>query len=192
MLNKNGNIQTFIGCDAAYDDADVVIFGAPYDSTTSNRPGTRFAASAMRLESWGLETYSPYQDLDLTDKNIYDAGELELPFGRPEPALGMIEMTAAEIIKDGKKPLMIGGEHLVTLGAVRAAYVKYPDLRIIHLDAHTDLREHYLGERYPMQRSCAAAMTIWVMIGSFNLVYAVARAKSLLGPMATPICKSLI
>ena len=147
MLNKNGNIQTFIGCDAAYDDADVVIFGAPYDSTTSNRPGTRFAASAMRLESWGLETYSPYQDLDLTDKNIYDAGELELPFGRPEPALGMIEMTAAEIIKDGKKPLMIGGEHLVTLGAVRAAYVKYPDLRIIHLDAHTDLREHYLGER---------------------------------------------
>ena len=146
MLNKSGNIQNFIGCDAAYDDAKIVIFGAPYDSTTSNRPGTRFAAAAMRVDSFGLETYSPYQDLDLEDARIYDAGELELPFGRPEPALGMIEAAAAQIMADGKMPVMIGGEHLVTLGAIRAAAKLHPNLRIIHLDAHTDLREDFLGE----------------------------------------------
>ena len=145
-LNKSGNIQNFIGCDATYDDAKAVIFGAPYDSTTSNRPGTRFGAPIIRLDSHGIETYSPYQNLDLLDTQIYDAGELELPFGRPEPALGMVEAATAQIMADGKVPLMIGGEHLVTLGAIRAAAKKYPDLRIIHLDAHTDLREDFLGE----------------------------------------------
>lgn len=145
-LNKSGNIQNFIGCDASYDDAKIVIFGAPFDSTTSNRPGTRFASSVIRLDSYGLETYSPYQNLDLEDMQVYDAGELELPFGRPEPALDMIEDAAGQILADGKMPLMLGGEHLVTLGSVRAAAKKYPSLHIIHLDAHTDLRENYLGE----------------------------------------------
>jgi len=145
-INKSGNIQNFIGCDATYDDANVVIFGAPYDSTTSNRPGTRFAAQTVRLDSWGLETYSPYQNMDLEDVQIYDAGELELPFGCPKPALDMIETAVAQVLADGKVPLMIGGEHLVTLGAVRAAAKKYPNLHIIHLDAHTDLRQDYLGE----------------------------------------------
>jgi len=147
MLNKKGNIYNFIGCDAAYDDADIVIFGAPFDSTTSNRPGARFGPSAMRSDSYGIETYSPYQDLDLENKFIYDAGDLELPFGRPQPMLAAIEDAVAQIIADGKIPLMLGGEHLVTLGAIRAAAAKHPNLHIIHLDAHTDLRDDYLGER---------------------------------------------
>ena len=146
MLNKSGNIQNFIGCDAPYDDAKIVIFGAPFDSTTSNRPGTRFGAAAVRADSFGLETYSPYQNLDLEDKQIYDAGELELPFGRPEPALEAIEAATAQILADGKVPLMVGGEHLVTLGAVRATAKKHPNLHIIHLDAHTDLRDEFLGQ----------------------------------------------
>ncbi|MCL2574513.1 MAG: agmatinase [Defluviitaleaceae bacterium] len=145
-LNKTGNIQNFLGCDASYDDANVVIFGAPYDSTTSNRPGTRFGAAAVRGDSYGLETYSPYQDADLEDKHIYDAGELELSFGRPEPVLDVIENATSQILADGKIPLMIGGEHLVMLGAVRAIAKKHPNLRIIHLDAHTDLRQDYMGE----------------------------------------------
>ncbi|MCL2376505.1 MAG: agmatinase [Defluviitaleaceae bacterium] len=147
MLNKNGNIQTFLGCDATYEDAKIVVFGAPYDGTTSNRPGTRFGPPVVRADSSGLETYSPYQNADLEDVQIYDAGELELPFGRPEPALDMIEAATSQILLDGKIPLMIGGEHLVTLGAVRAAAKKHPNLHIIHLDAHTDLREDYLGEK---------------------------------------------
>jgi agmatinase len=138
----------FIGADKTFEEAKVVLFGAPYDSTTSFRPGTRFGPSAVRSESFGIETYSPYQDRDLeTDSSVHDAGDLELPFGAPDRALDMIEGMAAEILDAGKVPFLLGGEHLVTLGAVRAAFKRHPDLRIIHFDAHADLREDYLGVR---------------------------------------------
>ncbi len=145
---KNKNIHTFIGCDNEYEESKVVIFGAPFDSTTSFRPGTRFASSLMRNESFGIETYSPYQDKDLEDINIFDAGDLELSFGNSESALKDIENMATEILKDGKIPFMIGGEHSVTLATVRAVAEKYPDLHIIQFDAHTDLRDDYLGQKY--------------------------------------------
>lgn len=141
----NRNIETFIGCDAAYEEADTVLFGAPFDSTTSYRPGTRFASRAIRGESFGIETYSPYQDKDLTDYAVFDSGDLELPFGNSAAALEQIEAFAGQILDGGKRPLMIGGEHLVTLGAVRAAVKRFPDLHVIHFDAHTDLRQDYLG-----------------------------------------------
>ena len=139
------NIETFIGCDADYSDARIVLYGAPFDSTTSFRPGARFGPSAMRHESFGLETYSPYQDADLTDCAVFDSGDMELCFGSAQAALNDIEARAAEILQDGKFPLLLGGEHLVTLGAVRAAAKKHPDLHIIHFDAHADLRDNYLG-----------------------------------------------
>ncbi len=141
------NIETFIGCDAAYEDAKIVLFGAPFDSTTSYRPGARFGSAAIRHESFGLETYSPYQDRDLEDISVFDAGDLELCFGSAEAALKDIEGRAREILEDGKMPFLIGGEHLVTLGAVRAAAEKYPGLHIIHFDAHADLRDDYLGAK---------------------------------------------
>lgn len=143
MLKKN--METFIGCDCEYEEAQIVLFGAPFDSTTSFRPGARFGSAAMRHESFGLETYSPYQDKDLTDYNIFDSGDLELCFGSAEGALADIKERAATILEDGKFPLLLGGEHLVTLGAVQAVFEKYPDLHIIHFDAHADLREDYLG-----------------------------------------------
>lgn len=143
MLNKN--IQTFIGCDCDYNDARIVLFGAPFDSTTSFRPGTRFASQSMRSESFGIETYSPYQDEDLTDIKVFDSGDLELPFGIPEQALLDIEERTQTILDDGKLPCMIGGEHLVTLGAVRAAAKKYDNLHVVQFDAHADLRNDYLG-----------------------------------------------
>ena len=145
MLSKN--IETFIGCDSDYTDAELVIFGAPFDSTTSYRPGTRFGPSAIRHESFGLETYSPYQDKDLEDHAIMDSGDLELCFGSIDQALKDIQGRAEQILQDGKIPLLLGGEHLVTLGSVRAAVQKYPDLHVIHFDAHTDLREDYLGAK---------------------------------------------
>lgn len=141
----NKNVFTFIGCDCEYEDAKIVLFGAPFDSTTSFRPGTRFASSAIRSESFGIETFSPYQDKDLLDYNVFDSGDLELPFGSPEQALLDIEDRTREILSDGKIPFMIGGEHLVTLGEFRAVAEKYPDVNIIHFDAHCDLREDYLG-----------------------------------------------
>ena len=141
------NIETVLGCDSSYRAADIVLYGAPYDSTTSYRPGARFGPSAIRHESYGLETYSPYQNADLTEFDIFDSGDLELCFGSSELALGDIEARAAEILQDGKLPLLLGGEHLVTLGAVRAAVKKYPGLHIVHFDAHADLRDDYLGAK---------------------------------------------
>lgn len=141
------NVETFIGCDSSYRAADIVLYGAPFDSTTSYRPGARFGPSAIRHESFGLETYSPYQNADLTDFDIFDSGDLELCFGSSEAALADIEARAEEILHDGKLPLLLGGEHLVTLGAVRAVAEKYPGLHIIHFDAHADLRDDYLGAK---------------------------------------------
>ena len=143
MLNKN--IETFLGCDNEYGESGIVVFGAPFDSTTSFRPGTRFASRTMRGESYGLETYSPYQDKDLEDLAIFDGGDLELCFGDTEKALTAIESYTTRVLRDNKRPVMIGGEHLVTLGAVRAVARKYPELHVVHFDAHADLRDDYLG-----------------------------------------------
>ena len=142
MLQRN--VETFIGCDALYDDARIVLFGAPFDSTTSFRPGTRFAPHAIRSESFGLETYSPWLDRDLEDISVFDSGDIELCIGSADKALDQISERTATILKDGKIPFMIGGEHLVTLGAFREVFKKYPDIHIIHFDAHTDLRDDYL------------------------------------------------
>ena len=143
----NNSIDVFIGCESNYEESKIVLFGAPFDGTTSYRPGTRFGSKAIRSESFGIETYSPYQDKDLEDYKIFDMGDLELCFGNTERVLKDIETQADTIFNDEKIPAMIGGEHLVTLGTVRAAVKKYPDLNIIHFDAHTDLREEYLGEK---------------------------------------------
>lgn len=156
------NIETFLGCDSEFCDSKIVIFGAPFDSTTSYRPGTRFASRYMRAESYGLETYSPYQDLDLEDIDIFDSGDLELCFGDTQKALEDIENHARKILDSGKLPLMIGGEHLVTLGAVRAVYGKYPDLHVIHFDAHADLRDEYLGATLS---HASVIHRVWDMVG---------------------------
>jgi len=160
MWNKN--IETFIGCDATFEEAQIVIFGAPFDSTTSFRPGARFASKAMRGDSWGLETFSPYQDKDMGETLVFDGGDLELSFGNPAKAVEEIRDTTVKILRAGKIPCMIGGEHLVTLGAVEAAVSFHPELRVIQFDAHTDLREDYLGEKL----SHATVMKrVWDLVG---------------------------
>lgn len=156
------NIHTFLGCDAEYEQADVVLFGAPFDGTTSFRPGTRFGPAAIRNESFGIETYSPYCDRDLTECEIFDGGDLELPFGNTENVLNMIQAYTKELLDAGKRFVMLGGEHLVTLGAVRALVEKYPDLQVIHLDAHTDLRTEYLGESLSHS---TVIYHVWELIG---------------------------
>ena len=144
-IDLKRNVENFIGCDASFEEASIVIFGAPFDSTTSYRPGARFGSSAMRHESFGLETYSPYQDKDLLDYKVFDSGDLELCFGSQESALEDIEERTQLILDAGKIPLLVGGEHLVSLGSVRAVAKKFEDLHIIHFDAHADLRDEYLG-----------------------------------------------
>ena len=162
MLQRN--VETFIGCDADYKDARIVLFGAPFDSTTSFRPGTRFAPHAIRSESFGLETYSPWLDRDLEDISVFDSGDIELCIGSADKALDQISERTATILKDGKIPFMIGGEHLVTLGAFREVFKKYPDVHIIHFDAHTDLRDDYLlmciSSTLTLTQTCVT--TIWM------------------------------
>lgn len=162
-MKTNKNIQNFIGCDKEYEEADIVLFGAPYDGTTSYRPGTRFAAKAMRMESsLGFETYSPYQDKDLTQISVFDHGDLVLPYGGPEQILDIISDFTRDVIKDNKIPIMIGGEHLVTLGTIRPIVEKYPDLHIIHFDAHTDLRHEFFDK----ELSHATVMRrVWDLVG---------------------------
>lgn len=156
------NVETFLACDKEYNEADIVMFGAPFDSTTSFRPGTRFGPSAIRSESFGIETYSPYQNKDLEDIGVMDSGDIELCIGDTNAVLKQIQERAEIILNDGKIPLMIGGEHLVTLGAFRAAAEKYPDIHIVHFDAHADLREDYLGVK--LSHACVLRRC-WDIIG---------------------------
>ncbi|MCB6365069.1 agmatinase [Intestinibacillus massiliensis] len=158
----NKNIETFLGCDDAYAESGIVLFGAPFDGTTSYRPGTRMASRTMRAESYGLETYSPYQDKDLEDYAVFDGGDLDLCFGNTARVLDDIEAFTDGVLEDGKLPVMIGGEHLVTLGALRAAARKYPGLHIVHFDAHTDLRDDYLGE--PLSHA-SVIRRAWELVG---------------------------
>lgn len=132
---------------AAQSNGAICLFGAPFDATASFRPGARFGPAAIREASYGLETFSPVLIADLEDCSFMDRGDLELPFGDPAPALDMIEATAQEILSQKMTPFLLGGEHLVTLGAIRAVAKAYPDLRVVHLDAHADLRDEYLGMR---------------------------------------------
>ncbi|PHV69515.1 agmatinase [Sporanaerobium hydrogeniformans] len=145
-MHNTSQTHTFIGFDATYEQAELVLAGAPFDGTTSFRPGTRFAPNQIRLDSYGLETYSPYLDLDLEDYALCDIGDVDLPFGNTSRALSTIQDVAKGIIGAHKKPLFVGGEHLISLPIITELYTKYPELHIIHFDAHTDLREDYLGE----------------------------------------------
>ncbi|QUH26576.1 agmatinase [Serpentinicella alkaliphila] len=156
------NKYSFISCDYDVEEAEIVMFGAPYDGTSSFRPGSRFAASRIRIDSYGLETYSPYLDLDLLDRKVHDAGDLEFAFGNRETVLDMIKTFVDSIYKAGKFPLMIGGEHLITLPAVEAAVKYYDDLVILHFDAHTDLRTDYLGET---KSHATVIRNIWEFLG---------------------------
>lgn len=141
------NKLEFIGCHKEYKESKIVLFGAPMDQTVSFRSGSRFAPNEIRLDSDAIETYSPYQDKDLEDASVADLGDVDIYFGDVLKSLDSIYNQSKQIILDDKVPFLMGGEHLVTLPQVEAVYEKYPDLRVIHFDAHTDLREDYLGEK---------------------------------------------
>lgn len=147
MLTGPFLARNWMGAVDTFNEADWVLVGLPYDGTTSYRPGTRFGPEAVRPASWGIETYSPIQDTDLGGVSYYDAGDLEFPCGNRDATLAIIKQATQETLAAGKSWLGIGGEHLVTLPAVEAYLEKYPDLAVVHFDAHADLREDYLGEK---------------------------------------------
>lgn len=138
--------RNWMGQNPDYNSADIVILGLPFDGTVSYRSGSRFAPERIRIASWGLEDYSPRFDRHLEDVNFHDAGDLEFPLGNTYKSLDLIEQNVEDIYRDGKKVFGIGGEHLVTLPEIKAVAKFYNSLAIVHFDAHTDLREEYLGE----------------------------------------------
>lgn len=138
--------RNWMGQNPDYEGSDIVMLGMPFDGTVSYRSGSRFAPEQIRLASWGLEEYSPIFDKHLEDCNFHDTGDLEFPLGNTRKTLDVIEENVRQIYKDGKRVFGIGGEHLVTYPEICAVSEFYNDLAIIHFDAHTDLREEYMGE----------------------------------------------
>ena len=159
-------MDKFIAFESAFEEAELVLFGIPYDGTTSFRPGTRFGPPAVRQDSFGIETYSPYFDQDLEDYKLCDLGDIELPFGNAVRVMETIESFVRPIAQEGKKIFSIGGEHLVTYPVFKAVFEKYPDLAIIHLDAHTDLREDYMGEKLS---HASVIKRIWDHVGDASI-----------------------
>ncbi|MFH5186745.1 agmatinase [Paenibacillus sp. TAB 01] len=140
----SGNV--FILSSDDYEASRAVIYGMPMDFTVSFRPGSRFGSPRIREVSIGLEEYSPYLDKSLDEIKYFDAGDLLLPFGNAARSLDIIGDYVRGLLNDGKFPLGMGGEHLVSWPIFREVYAKYPDLAIVHFDAHADLREQYEGE----------------------------------------------
>lgn len=138
--------RNWMGQNPNYDKSDIIMIGLPFDGTVSYRSGSRFAPEQIRLASWGLEEYSPKFDKELEECNFHDVGDLEFPLGNTKGSLNLIEENVEQIYKDGKRVFGIGGEHLVTYPEIEAVSKFYDDLAIIHFDAHTDLRQEYLGE----------------------------------------------
>jgi agmatinase len=139
----------------------VGLFGVPYDGTTSFRPGTRFGPTAIREVSNGIETYCPQLDLDLDDLAFADLGALEIPFGNPEPVVAAVKQATESVLALGLKPLMLGGEHSISSGAVAAVAEQHPDLALVQLDAHADLRQEWLGATH--SHACAMRRCLEVL-----------------------------
>jgi agmatinase len=152
----SGNV--FIATNSTYEDSKAVIYGMPMDFTASFRPGSRFGPARIREVSLGLEEYSPYLNRHLEEVNYFDAGDIPLPFGNAQKSIDIIEEFVDKLVADGKFPLGLGGEHLVSWPVIKALHKKYQDLVIIHIDAHADLREHYEGEPLshstPIRKAC--------------------------------------
>lgn len=158
--------NNFMGSCDTYESADTVIVGVPMDFTASYRPGSRFAPQAVRNVSYVLEEYSFYLDRDLADYRFYDWGDINLPIGNVGESLNRINRVAARLFADGKFPVFIGGEHLISYPVISEACKKNPGLAVIQFDAHADLRSDYLGEGNShatvMRKACE-------VIGSGNL-----------------------
>ena len=159
LFDTDGTI--FMGAQRNPNNCRVGLFGVPYDGTTSFRPGTRFGPAAIREVSTGLETYCPQLDRDLEDLAYADIGAVEIPYGDPEPVVDAVCHATSTVLAAGMKPLMLGGEHSISSGAVAAVAEQHPDLVLVQLDAHADLRHEWLGARH--SHACAMRRCLEVL-----------------------------
>jgi len=154
--------STLCGCGADYENSIIVLFGAPFESRTIHRGGVAKAPSAIRYASANIETFSPYLRTDMRDVNIFDAGDLDISSKEVITAIDAVESFCGKIHDDGKTPVMMGGEHIMTCGAVRAAAARWPELAVLQFDAHTDLKRDYRGETFS---GCTLMRRVWDILG---------------------------
>ena len=137
----------FLCAESAFEPARTVLLGCPFDETASFRRGARLGPDAIREASDCLETYSPHLDKDLEDAALCDLGDVDFASDDTQAVLDSIQAEAREIFRAGKRPVFLGGEHLVSLPLVEAALEVFPGLVVFQWDAHADLRDDYLGEK---------------------------------------------
>lgn len=126
---------------------EIVLFGCPHDVTSSYRLGSRFAPAIIRGVLNEIEDYSPNLDGDLREICFSDIGDISPANNDTEQALTLIRETTRRILKKGKIPFALGGNHLITLPVCQAINEKYKNVKVLYLDAHCDLRNEYLGSK---------------------------------------------
>jgi len=131
----------FSGFQKTFNEADYVVLGVPFDVTSTYRTGARFAPTAIREASLNIETYSFSSDVDIEDLRLHDLGDLHVTSDTDE-TLKRLEQVMRELLKAGKTPVLIGGEHTITLGSARAVG---KNCAVISFDAHLDLRNEYMN-----------------------------------------------
>ena len=133
----------FSGFQKEFEEADYVVFGVPFDATSTFRSGARFAPTAIREASLNIETYSFRSEMDVEDLKIHDAGDLHIS-GKVDETLRRIELVCKDILESGKTPILIGGEHTITFGATKSIEDEFA---LVSFDAHLDLRDEYMDEK---------------------------------------------
>jgi len=130
------------------DEAKVVILPVPYDSTTEYKGGTREGPQAIIDASQYLELYDIELDRDISEIGIHTLPEVQPLMSGPDSMVERVQRVTADLLDKHKLPVMLGGEHTVTLGTVKALRERYPELSVLYLDAHGDLRDEYMGTKY--------------------------------------------
>ena len=139
--------RTYMGSQAEIEGCSIGIFGVNYDGTTSFKPGTRFGPDAIRNVSQSLETFCPKLEKDLSNISYFDFGSLIIDTHSTDDVINKVGLATETLLIDNFKPLIFGGEHSITTGAIQALVKKYPDLILIQLDAHADLRDSYMNNK---------------------------------------------
>lgn len=136
--------NVFSGFQKPFEKAKYVIFGVPFDVTSTYRTGARFGPNAVRQASLNIETYSFRTGVDVEDLQLHDLGDLHV-LADTEKTLERIRLVVADILEAGKIPVIVGGEHTITLGVAKGLGKRASKTAIVSFDAHLDLRSEFMG-----------------------------------------------
>ncbi len=151
-LFVNKGASSFAGVDVGLNESKFVVLGAPFDSTSSFRSGARFAPSAIRQAAQNLETYSFRAGVDVEEYLPADVGDVAVVHGDALETVKRVEKVVSDLLSERKIPIVLGGEHTVSIGSIKAAAQHISGMCLLVMDAHADLRDEYLG--YRLSHAC--------------------------------------